>query len=144
MLNLCVYSIFTSSRPEVFLGKGLLKMSSKLTGEYACRNVISIKLLCNFIEITLRHACSPVSLLHIFRIPFLKNTSGRLLVNIIRKTLVKVSLTLNQVAPCLAFLLLNVICQIQQKSWLSQKSTLVNSKKVARKYNEKIKSNCFL
>ena len=27
-----------------------------------------------FIEITLRHECSPVNLLHIFRTPFLKNT----------------------------------------------------------------------
>ena len=33
----------------------------------------------NFIEITLRHGCSPVNLLHIFRIPFRNNTSGRLL-----------------------------------------------------------------
>ena len=33
----------------------------------------------NFIEITLRHGCSPVNLLHIFRTPFPKNTSGRLL-----------------------------------------------------------------
>ena len=30
----------------------------------------------NFIEIILQHRCSPVSLLHIFRIPFLKNTFG--------------------------------------------------------------------
>ena len=30
--------------------------------------------------IALRHGCSPVNLPHIFRIPFLKNTSGRLLV----------------------------------------------------------------
>ena len=30
-------------------------------------------------EITLRHGCSPVNLLHIFRTPFLKNTSGRFL-----------------------------------------------------------------
>ena len=29
-------------------------------------------------EITLRHGCSPVSLLHIFRTPFPKNISGRL------------------------------------------------------------------
>ena len=35
--------------------------------------------LCNFIEITHRHGCSPVNLLHIFRTPFLKNTSGQLL-----------------------------------------------------------------
>ena len=40
---------------------------------------ISIKLLCNFIEIALWHVYSPVHLLHIFRTPFLKNTSGRLL-----------------------------------------------------------------
>ena len=31
------------------------------------------------IEITLRHGCSPENLLHIFRTPFYKNTSGRLL-----------------------------------------------------------------
>ena len=42
-------------------------------------SVISIKLLCNFIEIVLRHKCYPVNLLHIFRTYFLKNTSGWLL-----------------------------------------------------------------
>ena len=59
-----------SSRPEVFLGKGVLKIRSKYTGEQPCRSAISIKLLCNFIEITLWHGCSPVNLLHIFRAPF--------------------------------------------------------------------------
>ena len=54
---------------------------SKFTGEHQCRSAISIKLQNNFIEITLRHGCSPVNLLHIFRTPFLKNTSGWLLVN---------------------------------------------------------------
>ena len=48
-------------------------------GEHPCRSVISINLHCNFIEITLRHVCSPVNLLYIFRTPFLKNTSGWLL-----------------------------------------------------------------
>ena len=33
----------------------------------------------NFIEIALRHGCSPVTLLHMFRTPFLKNISVRLL-----------------------------------------------------------------
>ena len=42
-----------------------------------------VALLCNFIEIALRHGCSPVNLLHIFRIPFPKNTSGRLLLIIL-------------------------------------------------------------
>ena len=36
----------------------------------------------NFIEITLRHGCSPVNLLHIFRTPFPKNTSGGLLLRV--------------------------------------------------------------
>ena len=35
---------------------------------------------CNFfIEIALRHGCSPANLLHIFRTPLLKKTSERLL-----------------------------------------------------------------
>ena len=33
-----------SSPPEVFLGKGVLKICSKFTGEHPCRTVISIKL----------------------------------------------------------------------------------------------------
>ena len=44
-----------------------------------CRSVLSIKLLRNFIEIAVRHGCSPVNLLDIFRIPFPMNTSGWLL-----------------------------------------------------------------
>ena len=56
-----------------------VKISSKFTGEHPCLSVMSIKLLCRFIEITLCHGCSPVNLLHIFRTPFLKNTSEWLL-----------------------------------------------------------------
>ena len=42
-----------------------------------------MKLLWNFIEIALRHGCSPVNSLHIFRTPFpSRNTSGWLLLNI--------------------------------------------------------------
>ena len=66
-----------SSHPEVFLGKDVLKICSKFSGEHPRRSVISIKLQNNFIKITLRHGCSPVYLLHIFRIPFPKNTSER-------------------------------------------------------------------
>ena len=36
-------------------------------------------LLCNFIEIALRHGCSLVNFLHMLRTPFRKNTTGRLL-----------------------------------------------------------------
>ena len=37
------------------------------------------KVATKFIEIILRHEGSPVNLLHIFRTPFSKSTSGRLL-----------------------------------------------------------------
>ena len=39
-----------------------------------CQSVISIKLLCNFIEIALQDGCFPVNSVHIFRTPFLKRT----------------------------------------------------------------------
>ena len=74
-----------SSRPEVFLVIGVLKICNKLTGEHLCRSVISIKLQSNFIEIILLHGCSPV-LLHIFRTPFSRNTSGWLLLQGIKVT----------------------------------------------------------
>ena len=70
-----------SSPPEVFLGKGTLKICSKVAGEQPCRSVISVKLLCHFVEITLQHGCSPVNLLPIFRTPFPKSTSRELLLN---------------------------------------------------------------
>ena len=73
-----------SSRPEMFCEKGVLKICSKFTGEHPCRSAISIKLLCNFIEIALWYGCSPVNLPHIFRITFLKNTAGRLLLKEIK------------------------------------------------------------
>ena len=58
---------YKSSHPEVFLGKGVLKVCSKFRGEHPCRSAIS-----NFIEIALRQGCSSGNLLHIFRTPFLK------------------------------------------------------------------------
>ena len=36
-----------------------------------------------FIEMTLRHGCSPVNLLHIFRTPFPTNTSAWLLLELL-------------------------------------------------------------
>ena len=65
---------YRSSHPEVFLRKDILRICSKFTGETHAE-----KFLCNFIEITLWHGCSPVNLLHIFRTPFPRNTSGWLL-----------------------------------------------------------------
>ena len=47
-----------------FLGKDALKICSKFTGEHRCRSVISIKLLSNVIDITLRHGCSTLLMSH--------------------------------------------------------------------------------
>ena len=71
-----------SSAPEVFLGKGVLKICRKFTGEHPGRSAISIKLLYNFIEITHWHGCSPVNLMYILRTSFLKNTPRRLLLDL--------------------------------------------------------------
>ena len=65
---------------EVFLAKGVLKICSKFTREHPCRTVISEKWQSKFIKIALRHGCSPVNLLHIFRTTFPRNTSEWLLV----------------------------------------------------------------
>ena len=46
------------------------------------RSAISLKLQSNFNEIALRHGWSPVNVLHIFKTPFLQNTSAWLLLNI--------------------------------------------------------------
>ena len=58
------------------LKKSVLKICNKFTGERPCRSAISIKLQSKFAE------QNPVSLLRIFRTPFLKNTPRRLLLNI--------------------------------------------------------------
>ena len=46
---------YRSSPPEVFLGKGDVKICSKFKGEHPCQSAISVKLFCNVIEIALRH-----------------------------------------------------------------------------------------
>ena len=45
------------------------------------QSLISIKLFCNFIDITLRQGCSCVNLLYSFKTPFPRNNSGGLLLN---------------------------------------------------------------
>ena len=56
--------------------------------------VASQKLFRNFVEIALRHGCSPVNLLHIFRTSFPKNTCGWLVLNTGRRSNKQLSVTL--------------------------------------------------
>ena len=83
-LESLLQAYFRSSHLELFLRIGVLKLCRKFTGEHRYRSVISIKLLCKFIEITFRHGCSPLNLLHIFRTPFPRNTSWWLLLILLR------------------------------------------------------------
>ena len=70
-------TMFRSNHPEVFLEKGVWKYAANLH-----ENTRAEVWFQNFIEITLRHGCSPVNLLHIFRTHFSRNTSGWLLLNV--------------------------------------------------------------
>ena len=58
----------------------------------------SIKLLCNFIEITLRHECSPLNLLYIIRTPSSKNTSELLPLYLVNTSALLVENSYRQVA----------------------------------------------
>ena len=62
----------SSPQEEVVLGKSVRKICSKFTGEHPWQKMLSINLVCNFIEITLWHGRSPVNLLRIFRTHFLR------------------------------------------------------------------------
>ena len=59
-------------------------MDNRVICEGVNKQILPLKFSCrilesNFIEMALRHGCSLVNLLHIFRAPFSKNTSEGLL-----------------------------------------------------------------
>ena len=58
--------------PEVSLGNGILKMKY---AEHLQENTPT-EVWFHFTEIALRHECSPVKLLYIFRTPLRNNNSG--------------------------------------------------------------------
>ena len=89
-LNITIFAVccgvhwgFHKATIRRYYKKDVLKICSKFIGEHPSQSVISIKFLCNFIEIALRHGCSPVYLVDIFRTLFSKNISGRLLLFIL-------------------------------------------------------------
>ena len=56
---------FRSSPLKAFLWETVLKICSKFTKEHPSKSLISIKLSSVYMEITIRHRCSPVNLLYI-------------------------------------------------------------------------------
>ena len=71
-----LHCIFRSSRSDGFLVKGVPIMCSKFVEEHSSRSVISIKLQSNFMEITLRHGCSPVNCCIFSKHVFLRTPLG--------------------------------------------------------------------
>ena len=62
----------------------LWKYVANLQEKNPFESVISIKLQSNLIEIALRDGSSPVNLLHIFKTTFPRNTSGWLLLDLVK------------------------------------------------------------
>ena len=68
----CILEVTEAALQRCSQEKVLWKYKANLQENTPCRSVISIKLQSNFIQITFRHDCSPVNLLHIFRTSFLR------------------------------------------------------------------------
>ena len=78
-----IHNCYRSSHPETFLVKGVLKICSKFTENTHAD-----------VWFQIRHGCSPVNFLHIFRTPFSRNTFGwlRLLLQKISLGVLKVQI----------------------------------------------------
>ena len=75
--------LFRSSFPEVFCKKGVLKSFANFTGKHLCQSLFLNKVAglrpTTLLTKRLWHRCFPVNFSKFLRIPFLQNTSGRLL-----------------------------------------------------------------
>ena len=92
--------------------KIVLKICSKFTRDHPCRSVISIKMLCNFLENTLWHGWSPVNLLHIFKTLFYNNTFG--IIYFIAGTSFNIMPNLQRGVKCIT------LVETKDSSWLKQ------------------------
>ena len=83
--NICqraVICVDYFGNPEMFRSEAVLHRSSYKKCSKICSRCTGTPILCNFIEMTSRRMCSPVSLLLIFRTSVLNNTCEGLLLPI--------------------------------------------------------------
>ena len=66
--------MFRSISPDVFSKKDAVQVQSKPTGEQPRRSAISAEPLCNFIEITPTHGCTPENPQYIRTTPLPRKT----------------------------------------------------------------------
>ena len=84
MRNLC--SRFRSSHQRCSMKKGVFRIFSKFTGKYPCQNLFFNKVTglrsATLLKKRFWDRCFPVNFVKLLRIPFLQNTSGRLLLQV--------------------------------------------------------------
>ena len=76
------FEFFRNSYRRCSIQKDVLKNFANFTGKYLCQSFFLIKLwtsACNFVKKRLWHRCFPNNFAKFLRVPFLQNTSGRLL-----------------------------------------------------------------
>ena len=81
----------------------------------------------NFIEITLRHRCSPVHLPHIFRTPFTKSTSGWLILSNLSINITNINENNIQINIKINYNMFKILYEKILKYNLNIKSTKLNS-----------------
>ena len=113
----------------MLLGKCVVKICNTFTGEHPCRSVISIDLLCNFTEITLRHGCPPIICCifseHLFLRSPLEGWSWYLLLQICTRLMINITEKfLDALFPLSAVSIVKIIdvnywerCQLLKEYW---------------------------
>ena len=86
LVNTLGYREVQKQPPRGVLSKRCYENIQQIYRRHPCHSAISIKLQCNFIEITLQHGHSPVNLLHIFITSFTNNTFWWLLLEVFHST----------------------------------------------------------
>ena len=93
--------------------RGVLKKKCSENIQQIYRRTPMPKCGFNKVALTLRHGCSPVNLLHIFRTPFPRNTYGRLLLYLprIHNSFItnKLSLLLEALSNCDNFTVITIL-----------------------------------
>ena len=112
-----IHKLFEKQSSRRVLKKRCSENMQQIYGRHPRQSAISIKLLCNFIEISLRHGCSPVNVLHILRIRAFWRTASYLIWKLRYSwlcSLVKSEMSNNENKQ-----LIGCICQLQLQEILS-------------------------
>ena len=81
-----LFNNLQNSHQRCSMKKGVLRNFTKFTGKHLCQRLLFNKVAglrpATLLKMSLWHRCFPVNFVKFLRTPFLKNTSGRLLLNL--------------------------------------------------------------